>query len=130
MRSHVYCPGVKSPIALTLFPTMSGSTNHRSMFATGLLRRQEGKSSYGILKRGLRLLVEDIDDKDPSDIAYVYSGYAPISVRLLEAAVKGAGLAALPEDVLKSLPGPSFSIEQAAEDEPGSSRRLPSSSSK
>lgn len=93
-----------------------------------MLKRQEGKSTFGTLKRGLRLLVEDIDDKDPSDIAYVYSGYAPLSVRLVEAAVKGPGLAALPEDILKSLPGPSFSIEQTSEDEPGSFRRLPSSS--
>jgi vacuolar protein sorting-associated protein 33A len=91
----------------------------------GLVRKQEGKASFGVVKRGLRLLVDDIDDKDPSDIAYVFSGYAPLSIRLVEAAVKGAGL---PEDVLKTLPGPSFDVEQASQDEPGQPRP-PSSTS-
>lgn len=92
------------------------------------MRKQEGKSSFGALKRSLRLLVDDIDDKDPSDIAYVFSGYAPLSIRLVEAAVKGPGWASLPEDVVKNLPGPSFDIQQGSEEEAGSIRRATSSS--
>ncbi len=92
------------------------------------MRKQEGKSSFGALKRGMRLLVDDIDDKDPTDIAYVFSGYAPLSTRLVEAAVKGPGWALLPEDVLKNLPGPSFDIEQDSQEEAGSSRRTTTTS--
>ena len=48
----------------------------------GLLVRQEGgKGQFGALKRAFRLLVDDVDDKAPQDAAYVYSGYAPLSVR-------------------------------------------------
>ena len=48
----------------------------------GLVVRQEGgKGQFGALKRAFRLLVEDVDDKSPQDAAYVYSGYAPLSVR-------------------------------------------------
>ena len=48
----------------------------------GLLVRQEGgKGQFGALKRAFRLLVDDVHDKDPQDAAYVYSGYAPLSVR-------------------------------------------------
>ncbi|WVF68560.1 hypothetical protein IAT40_003329 [Kwoniella sp. CBS 6097] len=36
------------------------------------------------LRRGLRLIVDDIDDSNPNDISYVYSGYAPISIRLVQ----------------------------------------------
>jgi len=32
------------------------------------------------------LVLDDINDKEPDDIAYVYSGYAPLSVRLVQVA--------------------------------------------
>ena len=135
---------------------------------TGLLRRQEGgKGSFATLKRAFRLLVDDIDDKNPADIAYVFSGcvqcqnmpllnaqlcsaltlkcqmrravqvaasclfnpspflgagifflncrYAPLSIRLVEGALRGAGWG-VPDDVLKLLPGPAFEVVQAADD--------------
>ena len=51
----------------------------------GLLRRQDGpRSAFAAIKRPLRLLVDDVDDKAPADIAYTFSGYAPLSVRLIE----------------------------------------------
>eukprot|EP00667_Euglena_gracilis_P006305 EG_transcript_6353 len=71
----------------------------------GILRRQEGRSNFPTLKKALRLLVRDIDESNPSDIAYVYSGYAPMSVRLVEAALKPGGWRAI-EAVLSALPGP------------------------
>ncbi|OCF35138.1 ATP-binding protein [Kwoniella heveanensis BCC8398] len=39
---------------------------------------------FSNLRRGLRLIVDDIDDSNPNDISYVYSGYAPISIRLVQ----------------------------------------------
>jgi hypothetical protein len=32
----------------------------------------------------LRLIVDEVNEHDPNDIAYVYSGYAPLSVRLVQ----------------------------------------------
>lgn len=50
----------------------------------GLLRRQEGgRPAFAALKRGLRLTVQDINNQDPTDVAYTYNGYAPISLRLV-----------------------------------------------
>jgi hypothetical protein len=40
----------------------------------GLLRKQEGKNAYPQLRKNLQLIVEDIDENNPNDIAYVYSG--------------------------------------------------------
>jgi hypothetical protein len=40
----------------------------------GLLKKQEGKASFPILRKNLNLIVEDIDENNPSDVAYVYSG--------------------------------------------------------
>ena len=64
----------------------------------GLLKKQGGSSNWKYLRKALRLVpfltagcvliasqtVEDINEKEPSDIAYVYSGYAPLSVRLIQ----------------------------------------------
>ena len=52
----------------------------------GLLAKQEGRASFPALKKGLRLLRQGIDNHDPSDVAYLYNGYAPISIRLVRLA--------------------------------------------
>ncbi|KAJ1729849.1 Vacuolar protein-sorting-associated protein 33 [Coemansia biformis] len=41
----------------------------------------------GFLRRTLNLLPGDMRDDDPDDVSYVYSGYAPISIRLLQCLV-------------------------------------------
>lgn len=39
---------------------------------------------FSQLRKALRLIVDDIDDAAPNDISYVYSGYAPLSIRLVQ----------------------------------------------
>lgn len=77
-----------------------------------------------MLKRSFRLLLEDIDDKDPTDIAYTYAGYAPLSIRIVEHAVRlGSGSQAATsstkdsglEEALKAIPGPAFDILQTVD---------------
>ncbi|KOS18726.1 Vacuolar protein sorting-associated protein 33A [Escovopsis weberi] len=42
------------------------------------------KTNYTYLRKQLRLIVDEVQEDDPNDIAYVYSGYAPLSVRLVQ----------------------------------------------
>ncbi|KAJ6357971.1 hypothetical protein OIU78_005744 [Salix suchowensis] len=70
----------------------------------GLLKKQENKSNWLTIKRALQLVVEDTDTANPNDIAYVFSGYAPLSIRLVQQAVR-AGWRPM-EEILKLLPGP------------------------
>ena len=42
------------------------------------------KTNYTYLRKQLRLIVDEVNEQDPNDIAYVYSGYAPLSVRLVQ----------------------------------------------
>ncbi|RDW78094.1 putative vacuolar sorting protein [Coleophoma crateriformis] len=42
------------------------------------------KTNYTYLRKQLRLIVDEVNEHDPNDIAYVYSGYAPLSVRLVQ----------------------------------------------
>ncbi|KAH8880692.1 Sec1-like protein [Thozetella sp. PMI_491] len=60
-----------SPLA-SMIP-MTGSAN-----TTGT------KTNYTYLRKQLRLIVDEVNEHDPNDIAYVYSGYAPLSIRLVQ----------------------------------------------
>lgn len=42
------------------------------------------KTNYAYLRKSLRLIMDEVKEEDPTDIAYVYSGYAPLSVRLVQ----------------------------------------------
>jgi hypothetical protein len=46
------------------------------------------KSNYSSLRKALKLIVDDVDEQKPNDIAYVYSGYAPLSVRLVQCIIQ------------------------------------------
>lgn len=76
-------------------------------------RRRRRRTAYAAVRRPLRLLVDDLDDANPNDIAYAYShsGYAPLSVRLILAAVE-RGWRQIPEEALRHLPGPHFEYAQ------------------
>ncbi|KAL7148569.1 hypothetical protein ABFS83_06G187400 [Erythranthe nasuta] len=70
----------------------------------GLVRKQDSKSNWLTIKRTLQLVVEDTDTTNPNDISYVFSGYAPLSIRLVQHAIR-SGWRGL-EEILKLLPGP------------------------
>ncbi|KAI9886792.1 MAG: hypothetical protein M1823_001361 [Watsoniomyces obsoletus] len=42
------------------------------------------KTNYTYLRKALNLIVDDVNEQNPDDIAYVYSGYAPLSIRLVQ----------------------------------------------
>jgi len=43
-----------------------------------------GATNYSFLCNKLKLNVDEVNEQNPDDIAYVFSGYAPISIRLVE----------------------------------------------
>lgn len=65
--------------------------------------------SFSIMRKWLSLIKEDVDTIEPDDISYVSSGYAPLSVRLIQAACKGWVNA---DDVLRELPGNLIDVVQ------------------
>lgn len=74
----------------------------------GLLRPQQPIRQYAVLRKTLRLTVEDESEVTPKDISYVHSVYAPLSVRLAEQLIQPTGWQGL-NDVLGLLPGPTVS---------------------
>ncbi|XP_051116487.1 vacuolar protein-sorting-associated protein 33 homolog isoform X1 [Andrographis paniculata] len=76
----------------------------------GLFKKQDSKSNWLTVKRALQLVVEDTDTTNPNDISYVFSGYAPLSIRLIQHAIR-SGWRPI-EDVLRLLPGPHTEIKR------------------
>lgn len=71
----------------------------------GLLKQQQSIRQYVVLRKALRLTVEDESEITPKDISYVHSIYAPLSVRLAEQLVQPRGWQGL-NDVMGLLPCP------------------------
>ncbi|KAJ6446309.1 Vacuolar protein sorting-associated protein 33A [Purpureocillium lavendulum] len=53
------------------------------------------KTNYAYLRKQLRLIFDEVKEDDPNDIAYVYSGYAPLSIRLVQSVIQKAHLLSL-----------------------------------
>ncbi|CAK9109775.1 unnamed protein product [Durusdinium trenchii] len=90
-----------------------------NMESAGLLRPQIGKSGWGSIKRQFNLFVED--DLADRDVSYAYSGYAPLSVRLVQMTrSQPKGWIAV-KDALSLLHGPAQELQQPAK-EPDSTK--------
>jgi hypothetical protein len=46
------------------------------------------RTNYSAVRKPLHLIVDEVNEAYPTDIAYVYSGYAPLSVRLVQAIIQ------------------------------------------
>ena len=104
---------------------------------SGFLRRKESKSNVGglgsildsstnsswhLLKKNLNLIADDADNgyevsgfQSDIDISYVAAGYAPLSVRLVQAAAQPKGWGSRGKEVIetmKLLPGPMVEFSQ------------------
>jgi hypothetical protein len=63
--------------------------------------------------------VDDVDEQAPEDISYTYSGYAPLTARLVQSTLNRSGMFTGwkgTEDVLKYLPGKTFEDTQRGDD--------------
>ncbi len=69
-----------------------------------------GRGSFASVRKILRLINDDVDERAPADISYVYSGYAPLSVRLVQAVAQKEALL----DLSRSDPRPVRSVKPRA----------------
>ena len=93
------------------------------------------RTNYTYLRKVLRLIVDEVNEQNPDDIAYVYSGYAPLSVRLVQCVIQKQYLLSITkrsnatdgisnasqgwtgfEDVVKSVGGATFSRKQSGDE--------------
>ncbi|KAL2694086.1 hypothetical protein Neosp_000656 [[Neocosmospora] mangrovei] len=108
------------------------------------------KTNYSYLRKQLRLIVDEVQEDDPNDISYVYSGYAPLSIRLVQCILQkqyllsvtkgnGASAAGVPpgvgtqgwqgfDEAVKHVRGQTFYEHQKGEDKAVKARALLSGS--
>uniref|UniRef100_A0ACD5Z0I3 Uncharacterized protein n=1 Tax=Avena sativa TaxID=4498 RepID=A0ACD5Z0I3_AVESA len=93
----------------------------------GLVKRQESRSNWVGISRALQLIVDIKDPENlmPDDISYIFSGYAPLSIRLVQHAVR-SGWRSI-EELLKLLPGPHLDLKRGVSTISSSSEVLPGS---
>ena len=113
----------RSSASALLLPVGGGSQS-----ATGT------KTNYAYMRKEFMLINDEYNETDPEDISYVFSGYAPLSVRIVQSILQKSFLQSLRpksplpltpsstgwqgfEDVLKSVKGPTFNIVQRPSDE-------------
>ncbi|WEW58851.1 Vacuolar protein-sorting-associated protein 33 [Emydomyces testavorans] len=104
------------------------------------------KTNYNYLRKALRLIVDEVDEQNPDDIAYVYSGYAPLSIRLIQCILQKTHVLSLTkslpapaaaasggtpspgwlgfEDIVKSARGSTFNIVQKAEEKAARAKQM------
>ena len=104
------------------------------------------KTNYNNLRKLLKLIVNEVNEQNPDDIAYVYSGYAPLSVRLVQSIIqkqrllaitKGASAASNTngissaahgwqgfEDALRNVKGATFNKVQKGEEQAVKARHM------
>lgn len=80
----------------------------------GLIKRRDtlwmdSTSPFNSLRKSLILIHAEVDTVEPNDISYVSSGYAPLSIRLLQTAVQGwTGK----DEILREIPGRMLDVTQ------------------
>jgi len=80
----------------------------------GLLKRKDSifdsTSPFASLRKSMNLILNDVDTSEPNDMAYVSSGYAPLTVRLIQVSMIGFSGK---EEMLRELPGRGIDILQS-----------------
>lgn len=89
-------------------------------FTINMKLMQERQRVYTVLRKALHLTVVDGSEVAPTDISYVHSVYAPLSVRLAQHMAQPGGWRGL-ADVLPLLPGPT--LDKAQDLPPGQAHR-------
>lgn len=81
---------------------------------SGLLANVGSNKGFASMRKGFRLLTpsEKVDVREPNDIAYTFNGYAPLSVRIIEAANRPGWRRV--DELLAAAPGKAFEYRQEA----------------
>ncbi|KAL4800754.1 Sec1-like protein [Aspergillus venezuelensis] len=120
--------------ALEKMELLQPRSSATTMLIPGTGSQTGSKTNYTYLRKNLRLVIEEVSEKDPEDIAYVYSGFAPLSIRLVQCILQKPYVLSLMkggpavqantaspgwlgfEDVVKSARGSTFNIVQKGDD--------------
>ena len=84
--------GSATPASTSASKSSNGSNGNNN---TALAQPAAEYTNYSQLRAPLSLILDDVDEANPNDIAYAYSGYAPLSIRLLQCVLQKPLIGAL-----------------------------------
>ncbi len=84
LPAPAHLPEPRAPAAVPVALLAAGLRHPQAASAASAPAAAGTKTNYTYLRKQLRLIVDDVNERDPNDIAYVYSLYAPLSVRLVQ----------------------------------------------
>ncbi|KAK8803698.1 hypothetical protein WA158_001392 [Blastocystis sp. Blastoise] len=88
----------------------------------GFLKVKEGSSTWATLAGKLKCIRNDIDGSTMTDMNYVTSGYAPLSCRLISAAIFNPNM--IKQDLQKYLTNPYIEIKQEIKSKKNAERKV------
>uniref|UniRef100_A0A914VNX1 Vacuolar protein sorting-associated protein 33A n=1 Tax=Plectus sambesii TaxID=2011161 RepID=A0A914VNX1_9BILA len=99
-----------------------GEAGSRGIPLTYLSISRAGQTAaFPALNKAFRLLVSDVNEKSPNDASYVYSGYAPLTVRLCQYWLNPGWRSPAVADPMKRVPGATGVVQRATDIGPGRS---------
>nr|CAD1843835.1 unnamed protein product [Ananas comosus var. bracteatus] len=93
----------------------------------GLLKKQETKNNWLTITKALQLIVDQTGTSNPNDISYIFSGYAPLSIRLVQHAIR-SGWRSI-EEIIRLLPGPHLDLKRGVSNANSISETVPGAQS-
>lgn len=71
----------------------------------GILKTKESKNHWDSLDKALSLIFPDVNLDFPNDASFAYSGYCPLTVRIVEALFKKTGWKGIQDQLTNKIPG-------------------------
>ncbi|KAH9599549.1 Sec1-like protein [Trypanosoma melophagium] len=87
-----------------------------SLERCGLITKYDSKNlNYSAIRKHFNLWNENLQEQQPNDIAYSYSGYAPLSIRLVETMITQPEMWNTTGDLMDLIPGEKSEIRNKIE---------------
>lgn len=90
-----YLPGALAGTSSTSSTARASSPAAATSTSSNTATPSAESTNYSAIRKQLHLIIDDVAEAEPTDIAYAYSGYAPLSIRLLQCLLQPSYLAAL-----------------------------------
>lgn len=138
-RQILHAYGYQNLLTLSSLEKMGllQSRTGNPLLIPGVAASYSGGTNYTAIRKPLRLVLDEVNEQDPDDIAYVYSMYAPLSVRLVQCILQKSYISSFTspsssssttaghtstswtpfEDLLRNVKGETFNKVQKADNE-------------
>ncbi|KAF2754302.1 putative vacuolar sorting protein [Pseudovirgaria hyperparasitica] len=96
-RDIIHAYGPQHILTLSALEKIGLLTVRGGPLGGGASAKPGSTTNFNTARKHLKLIVDEVNESTPEDVAYVYSGYAPLSVRLVQCILQKSVVAGLAE---------------------------------